>query len=274
MSLHPAKERNGSKAAFAELDRSNGELEERLGHDAALLQAERADMENLTHSISHDLRSPVHIISGFADLLSEHAGPSLDATSRHYLETIKRATVQIGQMMDDILSLSRLSRAELAVASVDLAALVARLVQEFEVSKRDRRIVWDIGRLPVVDGDCGMLRDAFGSLLSNALKATLSREVARIQVGSVDGESEVTVFVRDNGANVNLESRMRMFDDGVDGSHATGTRVGAVRLARVRRTFQMHGGHLTAETQPGGGVTFVATIPRNSPGAGGAPKPV
>ncbi|MFY9926306.1 MAG: ATP-binding protein [Opitutaceae bacterium] len=256
------KEPNGTKAEVNELRRLNLQLERRVEYYAAFMGREHAEIDALSQSISHDLRSPLTIIGGFADLLAKHTGPNLDETGRHYLQRITTATSQVGQMLDEILALSKVSRSEMRSEPVDLESAVRRVVRDLDASKGDRRVVWMIAHLPTVVADPGLLLQAISSLLANALNFTRSREVARIQVGAQDGDEESIFFVRDNGASFDIAHRERMFDGSLRMPPSSDTKGGATRLAHVRRIIQRHGGRMWTEAVPDGGATFFFSLPR------------
>jgi light-regulated signal transduction histidine kinase (bacteriophytochrome) len=262
MIKHLEKEESPS-AEVAELGRCNTQLELRVERQAAQLEAERTELDNLTHSISHDLRSPIHIISGFAELLVKYSGQVLDEKGQHYLGRITTASIQLGRMMDEILALSRMGRSKMHFASVDLASVVNKRVHELENTKGARRINWQVGRLPTVEGDPNLLQEVITSLLSNALKFTLTREVARIQIGAQDSDSESILFVRDNGTNVNLKHRDRMFDETPSQHSTSDSKVGTIKLAYVQRIIHRHGGRTWTEAIPGDGFTFYFALPNN-----------
>jgi chemotaxis family two-component system sensor kinase Cph1 len=255
-------------AEFGEHGRSHGELTQQLERQAAQLELERSEMDKLTHSLSHDLRAPIHIITGFAELLASYSGRVLDAKGQHYLDRIATASNQLGKMIDEILALSRMSRARLSFAPVDLGQVVARLVSEFDAAKGERKINWMVGRLPTVQADPDLLHQVVTSLLSNAVKFTAAREVARIQVGSSTVDNEVTVYVRDNGTNVNVAHRERMFDESPGQQATSDARVGMVKLAYIQRIIQRHGGRMWTEAIPGDGVTFYFSLPAERKEAG------
>lgn len=239
----------------------NAELERRLEHGDAQVSAAQTEMDALAHALSHDLRSPLQIIDGFAGLMRKHSGQHLDEKGLHYLQRITTAAAQIGLIMDEILELSRMSRSELRVASVDLEALVRRVARDLDGTKGDRRIIWLIGRLPTVPADPALLRKALTSLLSNALKFTRSREVARIQIGVQAGAGELAFFVRDNGTSFAFRNRERMFDAAPDADPASAPKSGAIKLAYVQRIIQRHGGRMWTEAVPDGGATFYFSLP-------------
>jgi len=256
-------EREGSapQPAVDELERLNARLELRVGRQAEELAAAREELDTLIQSLSHDLRSPLHVIGGFVELLSKHSGHDLGEKGRHYVQRIANATGQMGHMIDEVIAFSRMSLCEMHFAPTDLESLVRKIVHELDAGKGDRRIVWLIGRLPTVRADPTLLRQAILSLASNALRFTRAREVARIQIGVQAGDGELVFFVRDNGASFDMKHREQMFDSVPGPRPSSESRGGAIRLAHVQRIIQRHGGRLWTDAVPDGGATFYFSLP-------------
>lgn len=255
------KDQCGPQQAAEELRRLNARLERRIERCAAEVTAAQDEMGALAQSISHDLRSPLHIIGGFVELLARHSAKDLDEKGRHYLQRIATATAQIGQMIAEVLALSQMSVCEMHLVPTDLDALVRKIVHELDADKGERRVIWLIGRLPTVQADPTLLRQAISSLASNALRFTRTREVARIQIGVQAGEGEMVFFVRDNGASFDIKHRERMFNPVPRQQPPAEAKGGAIRLAYVQRIIQRHGGRLWTEAVPDGGATFYFSIP-------------
>jgi light-regulated signal transduction histidine kinase (bacteriophytochrome) len=256
--MHPFYE---DEPTAAELRRKNAVLTHRIERGAAQLRAAEAELDLLAHWIAHDLRSPLTVMGGFAELLRKHSGHALDEKGSHYLQTIENSTVQIGQMLDDILALSRMSRSEMHLVHIDVEALARRIVGELDAAKGDRRVIWTIEKLPTVQADPTLLRHALGSLASNALRFTRSCEVARIHIGSRPGEGELIFFVRDNAAGIDLNHRERMFGSFQRPDSPEGRRGSALGLTYVQRIIQRHGGRTWVEAAPEGGSAFFFSLP-------------
>jgi light-regulated signal transduction histidine kinase (bacteriophytochrome) len=230
------------------------------------LEAANREQEAFRYSVSHDLRAPLRHILGYVDILQTAAGQTLDETSRRHLQTIAQSATQMGQMLDALLELSRMGRAEMRSESVSLAALVKDVRRELRSESKGREIDWQIGDLPEVQGDSLMLRQAIVNLLSNAMKYTRPRPKAKIEIGAKNGGRETILFVRDNGVGFDMNYAGKLF--GVfQQFHPSSEFEGAgIGLANVRRIILRHGGRTWAEGKVDGGATFYFSIP-NSPEA-------
>jgi light-regulated signal transduction histidine kinase (bacteriophytochrome) len=167
----------------------------------------------------------------------------------------------MGMMVDDLLNFARLGRVELQRTLVDLSQMVEEVRSQLEPDIQGRSIQWEVGDLPTVAGDPALLRQVLINLLSNAVKYTGKEQEAQIRVGSCNGGSEVTVFVRDNGAGFEMqyaEKLFRVFQRLHRAEEFEGTGVG---LANVRRIVERHGGRIWAEGEPGKGATFYFSLP-------------
>jgi light-regulated signal transduction histidine kinase (bacteriophytochrome) len=194
-------------------------------------------------------------------LLEKDAGPNLDARSRDDLQVLCDAANRMGNLIDDLLSLSRLGRATMVEQPVNLLNLVNEARRELTPTAAGRNIEWQIGPLPQVRADPNLLRNVFVNLLSNAIKYTRPRNPARIEIGSEVRGNELVCFVRDNGVGFEMEFVDKLF--GVfQRLHATedfeGTGIG---LASVRRIIQRHGGRTWAEGRVDEGATFYFSLP-------------
>ncbi len=225
------------------------------------LMAANADLETFGYSVSHDLRAPLRHIQGYIDILEESAGPKLDDEDRQQMKCIKDSASRMGQLIDDLLTFSRIGRAEMLKRTVNMDALVRETLQEAQPDLSGRNILWNVQPLPEVQGDCNLLRQVWVNLISNAVKYTRPRDPARIEIGHAVQDNEIIFHVRDNGVGFNMDYANKLF--GVfhrlhSGSQFEGTGIG---LANVRRIIQRHGGRTWAEGQEQAGATFYFTLP-------------
>jgi signal transduction histidine kinase len=242
----------------------NAELERRVTERTAQLEEINKELEAFSYSVSHDLRMPLRHINGYIDLLVKESGGALSQEAQRYLEVVTGASRKMGQLIDDLLSFSRMGRAEMNERSVDLDALVQHVILSLEADTRGRNIAWTISPLPAVKGDSSMLQQAFANLLGNAVKYTRQRDPAQIEIGcSGEQEGQVILFVRDNGVGFEMKYADKLF--GVfqrlhRADQFEGTGIG---LANVRRIIARHGGRIWAEAAQDRGATFYFTLSRS-----------
>jgi len=250
------------KRAEAEIRTLNQELEQRVLERTAQLEAANKELEAFAYSVSHDLRAPLRHIDAYLELLQQGIEEALDERSRHYMATISSATERMGQLIDDLLSFSRMGRYELSKRAVDLADLAQEIIRDLEPEIQDRTVNWHIAGLPTVSGDRTMLSLVLTNLLSNALKFTRGCAQVDIEIGCQAGEKETIIFVRDNGVGFDMAYADQLF--GVfqrlhPAEEFEGTGIG---LANVRRIITRHGGRTWAEGQVNQGATFYFSLPK------------
>ena len=243
------------------LQQAHADLEVRVRERTEELHASNKELEAFSYSVSHDLRAPLRHITGFATLLEQRSGASLDADGSRYLRTITEAAARMATLIDDLLAFSRMGRASLSKSRVNLAQLVRDARTEVSADVNGRRIDWEVHDLPSVEGDPALLRPVMVNLLSNAIKYTSTRDEARIEVGAEAKPGEVVIFVRDNGVGFDMAYAHKLF--GVfqrlhRAEEFSGTGIG---LANVRRIVQRHGGRTWAEGAVGRGATFYFSLP-------------
>jgi two-component system, chemotaxis family, sensor kinase Cph1 len=194
-------------------------------------------------------------------MLQRRSASSLDETSLRYLNTIMSSADRAGNLIDDLLSFSRMGRAEMSPAVVDMDRLVRETFTDLRFETTGRDIHWDIGELPEVRGDRAMLQLVLQNLLSNAIKYTRPRERAVIEIDSTRNEGEVVFFVRDNGVGFDMAYVGKLFDVFQRLHHAEEFEGTGIGLATVRRIVQRHGGRVWAEGRTGEGATFYFSLP-------------
>ena len=255
------------KRAEEEVRTLNAELEQRVRERTAQLEAANKELEAFSYSVSHDLRAPLRHVQGYVDMLAREAEGQLSEKGRRYMKTIADASREMGKLIDDLLAFSRMGRAEMSEASVDLDTLVQDTLRDLEATTRERNIVWKIPPLPAVQADPAMLKLALANLLGNAVKFTRPRDPAEIEIGSAGTEDgRVILFVRDNGVGFDPQYAHKLF--GVfqrlhRADEFEGTGIG---LANVRRIIARHGGRTWAEGKLNEGATFYFTL-KPSPSA-------
>jgi len=251
-----------------ESERSVQRLNLEMAHNVEELTAVNAELEAFSYSVSHDLRAPLRHINGFVDLLQRRAGPTLDETAKRHLATIAGAARQMGQLIDDLLSFSRMGRAELMRSRVRLAALVADVRESLGQDTLGRDIVWKVNGLPEVVGDPAMLRVVLTNLLSNALKYSRTRGHTEIEVGwRRSDEGQALVWVRDNGVGFDMQYASKLFGVFQRLHRAADFEGTGIGLATVRRIVHRHGGRTWAEGAVDAGATVYFSLPLYEEGA-------
>ena len=248
-------------AAQAQIQMLNAELEARVEQRTAELVVANKNLEAFTYSVAHDLRSPLRALSGYSEALTEDYGDVLDETGRWYTERIQAATLRMGTLIDDLLLLARVSRAEMSLERVDLSAEVAAIAAELQAREPGRRIRFAIDDGVRVTADRTLIRTVLQNLVENAWKFTAKRDGAAIEFATTPAEdAEVCCYVRDNGAGFDPAFAGKLFQP-FQRLHAVtefpGTGIG---LASVRRIIERHGGRVWAEGAVGCGATFYFTL--------------
>lgn len=249
------------KAAEDEIRRLNTDLEKRVDERTAELREAYHEMEAFSYSVSHDLRSPLIHISGFAEMVLSDSGMRLDENNRSYLQTIINSTQRMGRMIDDLLAFSRTNRAELHKVRVSLAEIVRSVIKDLVHEYRGRRITWIIDDLPDVQGDPFLLRQVVFNLITNALKYTRKRDEARIEIGASISGDETLFLIRDNGVGFNMEYAGKLFGVFQRLHSATDFEGTGIGLANVRSIIKRHGGRTWAEAVVDKGATFYFALP-------------
>ena len=225
------------------------------------LKSKNIELEAFSYSVSHDLRAPLRSIDGFSKLLLDGYADKIDAKGQDYLHLVRESAQRMGQLIDDLLLLSRIGRAGLSRDQIDLSEIARRVSEELKKKDPDRHIEWCIEDQLLVEADSGLMRVAFDNLLGNAWKFTSKVSAPRIEVGTSQQEGVAVFFVRDNGAGFNMEWAEKLFSPFQrlhNESEFEGTGIG---LATVYRIVDRHGGRIWAESAVDHGATFYFTIP-------------
>jgi PAS domain S-box-containing protein len=232
-----------------------------LSQRALALEAANKELESFSYSVSHDLRAPLRAINGFAEALLEDCASNLDDQGKNYLRRVCAASKHMGELIDDLLSLSRVTRAELRRETVDLSALASSIAAELKQTDPQRAVNFTISSGLLAEGDAGLLRVALQNLLENAWKFTAMQPQAKIEFGLAKQNGKAGYFVRDNGAGFDMDYADKLFGP-FQRLHSTtefeGTGIG---LATVQRIIRRHGGRVWAEGELNRGATFYFSLP-------------
>lgn len=244
-----------------EIRHLNASLEEKVKERTHQLEAANKEMEAFTYSVSHDLRAPLRSIDGFSQILLEDFSDILPEDGRHSLNHIRKATQNMGVLIDDLLRLSRILRTKLRISQTNLSDIASKLFEGLWLDNPDRHVDVTVQPDMIAQCDQNLLRIALENLIRNAWKFTRHQPDPRIEVGCVDKENRRVYFVRDNGAGFDMAYVNKLFgafqrlhtEDEFEGS--------GIGLAIVQRIIQRHGGDVWAEGAVGRGATFWFTLP-------------
>jgi light-regulated signal transduction histidine kinase (bacteriophytochrome)/HAMP domain-containing protein len=239
------------------------ELQERheaLRRNAAELLAANSELDAFAYSVSHDLRAPLRSIDGFSQVLLEDYATKLDESGQDSLRRVRAASQRMGILIDDLLKLARVTRAEMRTEPVDLSDMARDIVNELQRTAPERQVACAIAPGLTAEGDARLLRVVLDNLLRNSWKYTAKQPEARVEFGSVEANGGRAFMVRDNGAGFDMKYADKLF--GVfqrlhSAADFEGTGVG---LATVRRIINRHGGRIWAEGAVGQGATFYFTL--------------
>jgi light-regulated signal transduction histidine kinase (bacteriophytochrome) len=240
-------------------------LERRVAERTAQLEKTNKELEAFSYSVSHDLRAPLRSIDGFSQALLEDCAEQLDGQGREYLQYIRESAQRMAQLIDDLLTLSRVSRAELHWTQVDMSMLARTVVERLQTSDKRRAVTCVIQDDVWATGDARLLQAALENLVGNAWKFTGKQSEAHIEWGALLDKRPVVYFVRDNGAGFDMRYAGKLFGvfqrlHPVEEFEGTG-----IGLATVQRIVRRHGGRVWAEGEIGRGASFYFTLEEENP---------
>ena len=243
-----------------ELRELNEELELRVQQRTAQLVSVNKELEAFSYSVSHDLRTPLRSIDGFSQALLEDYTDQLDETGKDYLTRVRSACKRMSNLIDDILSLSRLTRKDMDLREINLSELANDIISEFQENEPDRKVKVKVENNIKVLGDSTLIRTIMENLLGNAWKFTSKKQKARIDFGRKIINKEEVYYIQDNGVGFDMAYKDKLFAV-FQRLHTynefKGTGIG---LAIVQRIVNRHGGRIWAESAVGKGATFYFTL--------------
>jgi two-component system, sensor histidine kinase and response regulator len=250
--------------ARLELESANRDLDRRVQLRTSELEAANRELESFAYSVSHDLRAPLRHVRGYIDIVLQNSAGRLDEVNLQHLQHVRGAAGKMGELIDGLLELSRVSRAELNHRVVDLSTIAAEICVELAHGDPGRKAAVDIEPGLRASGDHRLLRIVLSNLLSNAWKYSRKKPDARIEFGKLSRNGPETFFVRDNGAGFDMAYVGKLFG-AFQRLHAEEEFEGiGVGLATVKRIIQRHNGSVRAESVLGQGATFYFSLGGNS----------
>ncbi|GHA71941.1 CHASE domain-containing protein [Cognatilysobacter bugurensis] len=261
--LEDITERMRAEARVHALNRT---LEARVALRTRELSQANQELESFAYSVSHDLRAPLRAIDGFSRILAERHGAVLDDSGRDYLTRVRRAAGRMGELIDAMLKMSRLTRGDMRLEVVDLSRLAAEIADDLRAEDAERPVEFVIQPGLTTTGDATLLRNLLSNLLANAWKFTREREPARIEFGRFEDSGEY--FVQDNGAGFDQAYVDKLFRP-FQRLHSQEAYAGhGIGLATVKRIVERHGGAIRAEGAEGEGALFRFTLRAEAHGEG------
>jgi len=257
----PVRDEQGAVSFWVGIDADVTEF--KLVEEA--LRRSNEELEAFSYSVSHDLRAPLSTINGFGSLLAKQLTGDGNEKVRHYLARIQHGVAQMGRLIEDLLSLARVTRTRLRYTQVDLSAMARHILAEWQVRQPARVVTTQVEAGLLAHADEALLRVVMENLLGNAWKFTGLQAEARISIGQqLDAAGQPVFFVRDNGAGFDMAHAEKLFLP-FERLHAAPEFPGSgIGLATVSRIVGHHGGRLWADAAPGRGATFYFTFPRQA----------
>lgn len=243
------------KLTEIELDKHRNNLEKLIQERTIELVASNKELEAFSYSVSHDLRAPLRGIDGFSQILIEDNSETLDATSLEYLHRIRKAAQLMGKIITELLLLSRVTRHELKITTVNLTQITNDSIARLK-DKNDRNIKISIEENLITQADANLVPIVIENLLNNAWKYTSKNQLTEINVGQINKDNTIFFYIKDNGIGFNMEYIDKIFQPFQRLHNANEFEGTGIGLANVSRVIQRHGGKIFAEAKQGEGATF------------------
>ncbi len=245
-----------------EIKNLNEQLEERVKQRTEQLETTNHELESFSYSVSHDLRAPLRAVNGFAQLLIDNYSDTIDSKGNRYLINIKNNATRMDQLIDGLLSFSKIGRKQLTTEQINMNLLLDTVVDEIKMSDPEYKAEIEIAELPAVYADRMLIKQVFANLISNALKFTRNKKKAKIKIGYMYKDGQIIYNVKDNGVGFDMHYYDKLFgvfqrlhsDDEYEGN--------GVGLAIVQRIVSKHGGAVWAESGINKGATFYVSLPK------------
>ena len=249
-------------ALINEIQTTNLKLEQRVRQRTSELSIANLELEAFCYSVSHDLRAPLRSIGGFSEILLEDYQDSVDETGKDYLHRVHSGAAKMGELIDALLGLSRVSRQTIQHTQINLSNIAREIIQQLREQEPERQVNIIIEDNVFAIGDEQLLKIALENLINNAWKYTSKKAQSTIEFGSREQDNEPIYFVKDDGAGFNMKDVSKLFDpfQRLHGVEFEGTGIG---LATVQRCIRRHNGRIWATAEVNRGATFFFTIPAN-----------
>jgi PAS domain S-box-containing protein len=256
-----------------QIKKLNEELEGRVIQRTELLEAANKELEAFSYSVSHDLRAPLRAVHGYSKILLEDYEDKLDDEGKRVCNIIASSATQMGGLIDDLLSFSRIGRNSMNPELLNMKTLVISIFADIAGEREKEKIIFKIGKLHKAYGDANLIKIAWNNLITNAIKYSSKRTDSKIEIDSIQDGEMITYCVKDNGVGFDMQYKHKLF--GVfqrlhSESEFEGNGVG---LAIVQRIISKHGGKVWAEGEVGKGATFYFSLPVEGDGQQPTGKP-